>query len=95
MSASANVHDLAIVRTVADLRKQVAAWRAAGDRIGFAPTMGSLHEGHLSLVRVARRYARRVVVSVFVNPTQFAAHEDFGRYPRTREADRARLASVT
>ena len=69
------------------LREQVAAWRAAGERIAFVPTMGNLHAGHFALVELARRHAQRVVTSVFVNPTQFGPNEDFSRYPRTPEAD--------
>ena len=83
-----------IVRTVADLRAQVRAWRAAGDRIGLVPTMGALHEGHLSLLRRARQDANRVVASVFVNPTQFAPGEDFAAYPRDEAGDTALLASA-
>ena len=82
---------LAIVRTVADLRAQVAAWRAAGETVGLVPTMGALHEGHLSLVTLAKSRARRVVASVFVNPTQFAPHEDFDAYPRDEARDAALL----
>jgi pantoate--beta-alanine ligase len=78
---------LPVVRTVAALRAQVRAWRAAGERVGFAPTMGALHEGHLSLVHLARQHARRVVVSVFVNPTQFGPSEDFDAYPRSEARD--------
>ena len=85
---------LPIVRTVAELRTQVRAWRAAGLRIGFVPTMGALHEGHLSLVRLAGGRADRVVASVFVNPTQFAPHEDFDAYPRDEAGDAALLASA-
>ena len=83
-----------IVRTVSELRAQVAAWRRAGERVGFAPTMGALHEGHLSLVRLARAHADRVVVSVFVNPTQFGPNEDFEAYPRDEARDAALLAGV-
>jgi pantoate--beta-alanine ligase len=85
---------IAIVRTVADLRAQVAAWRAAGERAALTPTMGALHEGHLSLVRLARERAGRVVASVFVNPTQFAPHEDFDAYPRDEARDAALLAAA-
>jgi pantoate--beta-alanine ligase len=85
---------LATVRTVADLRAQVRAWREAGERIGFTPTMGALHEGHLSLVRLARTRTTRVVASVFVNPTQFAPHEDFDAYPRDEAGDAALLAAA-
>ncbi len=69
------------------LRTRVAAWKHDGLRVGFVPTMGNLHAGHFSLVELARRHADRVVASVFVNPTQFGPNEDFGRYPRTPEAD--------
>jgi pantoate--beta-alanine ligase len=77
----------ATVRTVADLRAQVAAWRAAGERIAMVPTMGALHEGHLSLVRLGKQRANRVVASIFVNPKQFAPHEDFDSYPRGEDRD--------
>ena len=85
---------IAIVRTVAELRAQVAAWRVAGERIALAPTMGALHEGHLSLIRLGRERAGRVVASVFVNPTQFAPHEDFEAYPRDEARDAALLAQA-
>lgn len=85
---------LPVVRTVADLRRAVAAWRAQGLGVAFVPTMGALHEGHLDLVREAGRQADRTVASVFVNPTQFAAHEDLGRYPRQEATDAALLAGA-
>jgi pantoate--beta-alanine ligase len=76
-----------IARDVASLRKYVNDWRAAGARIALVPTMGALHEGHLSLIADAKRRADRVVMSIFVNPTQFAPNEDFAAYPRTFQAD--------
>ncbi len=76
-----------IVRTIPALRRAIAAYRDAGERIALVPTMGALHRGHLALVRRARRLADRVVVSIFINPTQFAPHEDFGSYPRRFAAD--------
>lgn len=82
---------LPIVRTVADLRAVVAGWRKAGLRVAVVPTMGALHEGHLSLLRLAKGKADRVIVTLFVNPTQFAPHEDFETYPRSEEADVALL----
>ncbi len=81
-----------IARTVKALRAAVAAWRKNGARIALVPTMGALHDGHVSLVRLARRHATRVVVSIFVNPAQFGPHEDFARYPRSWKADLAALA---
>lgn len=82
------------VNTLEALRAQVRAWRAAGERIGFVPTMGNLHAGHLSLVGQARAASDRVVVSVFVNPMQFGPGEDYDSYPRTLEADRAQLEAA-
>lgn len=83
----------AIVRTVPDLRAAVSAWRRANQRVALVPTMGALHEGHLSLVRLARHHADKVVVSLFVNPTQFAPNEDFDAYPRDEARDAALLAA--
>lgn len=74
------------------LRAAVRGWRAAGQTVGFVPTMGNLHDGHFSLVRLARARADRVVASVFVNPTQFGPNEDFARYPRTLVQDQTGLA---
>jgi len=85
---------LPVVRAVTDLRAAVSAWRAAGLRTAFVPTMGALHEGHLSLVRLGREKADRVAASVFVNPTQFAPTEDLDRYPRQEERDAELLASA-
>jgi len=81
------------VVSVDGLRSRVAAWRRAGARVGFVPTMGNLHEGHFSLIGAARARSDRVVASVFVNPTQFGPAEDFSTYPRTLAQDQAGLAA--
>jgi pantoate--beta-alanine ligase len=83
-----------IARTLPALHRALARWRGAGESIALVPTMGALHEGHLSLVRLARRRARRVVVSIFVNPAQFAPSEDFASYPRTFDADSKALTAA-
>ncbi len=83
-----------IVRTVAELRAHVAAWKAEGEPVALIPTMGALHEGHLTLIKLGQTKARRTVASVFVNPKQFAPHEDFDAYPRGEAADAEKLASV-
>ena len=83
-----------VVRSLARLREAVSGWRNGGEHIGLVPTMGALHEGHLALVRAAKARCPRVVVSIFVNPTQFAPHEDFARYPRDEAGDLAKLAAV-
>ncbi len=80
------------VRSVAQLRSAIAKLRARGERIAFVPTMGALHDGHLSLVKLARKNAERVVASIFVNPLQFGPSEDYTRYPRPAARDRAMLA---
>lgn len=84
--------ELAVLSTAQDMRSWSDAARRDGRTIGFVPTMGALHHGHASLVRAARATCARVVVSIFVNPTQFGPTEDFGRYPRTFDADRALCA---
>jgi pantoate--beta-alanine ligase len=82
-----------VARTVKAVRAALDPLRRRGQRIALVPTMGALHEGHLALVRAARRRADRVVVSIFVNPAQFGPKEDFSRYPRTWKADLAKLAA--
>src|SRR5258706_3425580 len=82
-----------IVRTVPALRRALDSISAKKATIALVPTMGALHDGHVSLVHLARRRAAKVVVSIFVNPTQFAPTEDFGSYPRTWKADVAKLAA--
>ena len=77
------------VQTIAAMQRQSAAWVKSGDTVGFVPTMGALHEGHLTLIRRARRECRRVVVSIYVNPAQFGPKEDLSRYPRPRARDLA------
>jgi pantoate--beta-alanine ligase len=76
-----------VVQTLPSLRRTIARWRAEGETVALVPTMGALHAGHLSLVRLAQRRADRVVVSIFVNPTQFSPHEDLASYPRPFDAD--------
>ena len=83
-----------ILRTVAELRATAAGWRAKGEVIGVVPTMGALHEGHLSLARRARAECDRVITTIFVNPKQFNNPDDLKKYPRSEEADAALLATV-
>ena len=78
---------VAAVTRLAGLRSQISRWRGDGERVALVPTMGNLHAGHLALVEAARRQADRVVVSIFVNPTQFGPNEDFAAYPRTLRED--------
>lgn len=80
-----------LIKSIPVLRETLRSWRHAGEIVAFVPTMGNLHAGHLRLVEQARSMADRVVASIFVNPTQFSAGEDFGAYPRTPEADIEKL----
>lgn len=85
---------LRVARTISELRRAVLPWRTAGEKIALVPTMGALHGGHLALVRAARRRAPRIVVSVFVNPAQFAPHEDLASYPRRLDSDVTALSAM-
>ncbi len=86
---------IALLPTVAALRAQVRLWRQEGQSVALVPTMGALHAGHISLVEMGKRRADRVVATIFVNPTQFAPTEDFSKYPRTLDADVARLTEIS
>lgn len=86
--------NLPVARTISALRKAVAGLRRRGETVALVPTMGALHVGHLALIRAARRRANRIVVSIFVNPTQFAPTEDLASYPRTWDADLRALAAL-
>ena len=81
-----------VFSTITDLQATLDDWRRKGDKIAFVPTMGGLHDGHLALVKLAKQKADKVVVSIFVNPTQFGKNEDFDQYPNTFEQDSALLA---
>lgn len=83
-----------VARTELDIRQLVKQWRVAGERVAFVPTMGNLHAGHISLVEEAKRHADRVVVSIFVNPMQFNDASDLDKYPRTFDADKAKLQAA-
>ncbi|WP_404403537.1 pantoate--beta-alanine ligase [Pelagibacterium halotolerans] len=85
---------VSIVRTVAELRARIEQWRHAGYRVGLVPTMGALHDGHLSLVRLAKTRADRVVVTLFVNPKQFNNADDLAAYPRSEAEDAGKLGAV-
>jgi len=83
-----------ILRTTVEMRRLSRAWQAAGQVVGVVPTMGALHDGHLSLARQAKSECDRVIVTIFVNPTQFNTPDDLLKYPRTEQADAALLATV-
>ena len=85
---------LIVARTVAAMREHVAQWKAEGDLVAVVPTMGALHDGHLALVRAAQRDCSRVIVTIFVNPTQFAEDEDLDAYPRGESADLEKLQAL-
>jgi pantoate--beta-alanine ligase len=93
-SSASKHHRPQVIRTLPALSRTLARWRAQHDTIALVPTMGALHAGHLALVRMAQRRADRVIVSIFVNPTQFAPNEDLAAYPRTFAADVAALAAL-
>lgn len=84
-----------VVHSKQELDEQLAEWRRHDDHVALVPTMGNLHAGHISLVQQAREHAERVVVSIFVNPTQFGENEDFDQYPRTLELDTRRLKKAS
>lgn len=83
-----------VARTIAAMREHVALWKADGDLVAVVPTMGALHDGHLALVKAAQRDCRRVIVTIFVNPTQFAVDEDLEAYPRGEAADLEKLRAL-
>ena len=83
-----------ILRTVKALRTKINGWRKAEETVAIVPTMGALHDGHLSLVKAAKRKADRVIVSIFVNPAQFGKNEDLSKYPRNEKADKAKLDAL-
>ena len=86
--------DLPTVRTVVELRSAIASWRRTGETVALVPTMCALHAGHLSLLELAHARCQRIVVSLFINPTQFGPKEDYAAYPRDEAADAAKLAAA-
>ena len=86
---------LRVIRTISSLRRALELHRRPSERMALVPTMGALHRGHMALVREAQRRSKRVVVSIFVNPTQFAPNEDFASYPRNFSTDRAAKLGFT
>ena len=93
-ASRARSEQMVTVDTITGLRRAVGAWRAGGESVALVPTMGALHRGHLALVEEARRRCRRVVVSIFINPTQFGPSEDLAEYPRDEAGDMAKLAAL-
>ncbi|MGY9039873.1 MAG: pantoate--beta-alanine ligase, partial [Rhodobacterales bacterium] len=83
-----------IIRTLTELRSKVAGWKAAGESVAVVPTMGALHQGHLSLVRAGKEVCDRVIVTIFINPKQFNNPDDYKNYPRTEEEDARKLISL-
>ncbi len=83
-----------IIRTLVELRSKVAGWKAAGESVAVVPTMGALHQGHLSLVRAAKEACDRVIVTIFINPKQFNNPDDYKNYPRTEEEDARKLIAL-
>jgi pantoate--beta-alanine ligase len=83
-----------IIRTLVELRSKVAGWKAAGESVAVVPTMGALHQGHLSLVRAAKEACDRVIVTIFINPKQFNNPDDYNNYPRTEEEDARKLIAL-
>jgi pantoate--beta-alanine ligase len=91
MALDTQSYDIPAARSVDDLRQCVAGWRSKGAKIALVPTMGALHRGHMSLIEEAAKTADKIVVSIFVNPAQFAPDEDFDSYPRTEPSDAKKL----
>ena len=83
-----------VVRTIADLRQRISSWRVEGQTVSLVPTMGALHDGHLSLIKIAQEKCDKVVASIFVNPKQFLPNEDFEKYPRNEDSDIEKLVEL-